>query len=246
MRTERKRLLTPLVMLATSAAIAACTWQGLTPDQRQAHRMIVVGDLAHTTDAALVDAAAPYMTRGFYELDAAALGDAIRALPWIAEVTVHRRWPDSVVVRVAEYRPVARWGEDQLIDAEGQRFELPADQVPAGLPIVHGPDGSARELLAELPALQAILAGTDMRIGRLALDRRGGWTAWLANGLELRLGRDAVRDRLTRFARHAPSALGAALETAGYVDLRYADGFAVGGNRAAPANDSETDNEQAA
>jgi cell division protein FtsQ len=71
-------------------------------------------------------------------------------------------------------------------------------------------------------------------IAALAVDARGAWTATLADGLQLRLGRTDVEQRMRRFVDFALARPAAkkALATAGYVDLRYSDGFAVGGSRA--------------
>ena len=64
------------------------------------------------------------------------------------------------------------------------------------------------------------------------------------------MGRDGTEARLRRFVEYALGRAEArrALANAGYVDLRYSDGFAVGGTRPAPetGNDQEKVDEQAA
>ena len=41
--------------------------------------------------------------------------NSFAALPWLADVSVSRHWPDGVVVRITEHRPVALWGEDGVL-----------------------------------------------------------------------------------------------------------------------------------
>ena len=72
-----------------------------------------------------------------------------------------------------------------------------------------------------------------IRIVSLTLNARGAWRATLANGLELRFGRDHLMVRLQRFINYALTRVPEALAGAAYVDLRYTDGFAVGGTRTA-------------
>ena len=79
---------------------------------------------------------------------------------------------------------------------------------------------------------QLAAAGTH-RIVALTLNARGAWRARLADGLQLRFGRDHLLVRLQRFIDYALARVPEALAGAAYVDLRYTDGFAVGGTRTA-------------
>ena len=165
-------------------------------------------------------------------------------------MSVSRHWPDGVVVRITEHRPVALWGEDGVLAEDGRVFRPGAEARPQGLVRLDGPEASAEWVQAQYRALADILSASDVEIARLTLDARGSWTATLADGLELRLGRDGTEARLRRFVEYALGRAEArrALANAGYVDLRYSDGFAVGGSRPAPetGNDQEKVDEQAA
>lgn len=224
---------------------AACTWQGLRHQDDGPRRLYVDGELTHLDDRAIVAAAGPYLDADFFELDLDAVREAVAAEPWLASVRVYRRWPDGVVVQVREHRPVALWGEDAVLAADGALFTPRAGERPAHLPRLSGPDGSQERLRARLPELQAAVAPAGFAIARLSMDPRGAWEAGLDNGLTLRLGRTDVEDRARRFADYAVPALGERLQSAGYVDLRYGDGFAVGGTRARSADEGGED-EQAA
>lgn len=257
------RRLWPVPAAVLLLGVAACTWQGLRQHDEGPRRLYVAGELSHVSDRAVVEAARPHLGADFFDLDLDAIRDAVAAEPWLAVVQVHRRWPDGLVIRVREHRPVALWGEDAVLAADGSLF-VPRGARPDGLPRLSGPEGSQARLRARLPELREILAPAGHGIAALDLDPRGAWRLELDNGLELRLGRTDIETRVRRFVEHAAPALGERLQRAAYVDMRYGDGFAVGrgGDRRSTASprrapegpdgmrdtdtDRESENEQAA
>lgn len=223
------------------AAAAACTWQGLRPPQAMPQRLYLVGELVHADPARVVEVAADYLGAGYFYVDLGGLRDAVAALPWIAEAAVHRRWPDAVVIRLHERQPLALWGKTGVVAKDGSVFTPRDGKRPQGLPQLSGPPDSAARMAGLLNKLQHSLHPAGLRIRGLRLDARGSWSLTLASGLVLRLGRTAVESRLLRFVRYARPLLGDRLRTAAYVDLRYADGFAVGGAAAAHAKEKVND-----
>lgn len=233
-----------LIGAALMFGAAACTWQGLQPRADGSHRLILAGDLTQVGDRAIVAAASPYLAADFFDLDLDGLREAIAREPWVAAVQVHRRWPDGVVVRVREHRPVALWNGEAVLAAGGALF-VPTGERPAGLPRLSGPDGEAQRLWSRFAGLQEALAPSGRTVAHLRMDPRGAWEVTLDDGLVLRLGRSDIESRARRFAVHAAAAPDGRLADAGYVDLRYDDGFALGRARAETA-DEGGENEQAA
>jgi len=104
--------------------------------------------------------------------DPAAAQARIEKLPWVASAIVERRLPDTILVRLTERIPLARWqheGRTVVIDGEGK--ELPdakPEQFPA-LPLVVGADapGETKDLLAALdhyPAIAKVMTAA-VRVG---------------------------------------------------------------------------------
>lgn len=223
--------------------VAACTWQGIKPDQTAPRRLYISGKSAHVSDRQIASIAAPYLKTSFFDVDIAALQKKLASQPWLADVNVSRRWPDGVLVHVDEHKPVAYWGTNGVLGADGKVF-VP-DTRPEGLVQLDGPTASGQKVYEQYQQLSGILAGHGVHLASLSLDKRGAWNARLDNGLELRLGRDQLAERMRRFVNFAleKSAAQQALASAGYVDLRYSDGFAVGGSRTAaiaPAHQEKT------
>jgi cell division protein FtsQ len=145
-------------------------------------------------------------------------------------------WPATLVIHIDEQRPVAAWGEAELLSAGGERFR-PARR-PAGLPRLAGPEGSHGQVLERYRSLQRALAAAGLELAALSLDARRAWQARLAGGAALELGRQDIEARVERFAAAWPRLVagrgGHAPES---VDLRYPNGFAV--RWAAPADSGE-------
>lgn len=224
--------------------VAACTWQGIKPDGSGPRRLYISGSAPHVSDRRIAEIAAPYLKASFFDVDLEQLQAKLAGQPWLTGIAVSRHWPDGVIVHVAEHKAVALWGPKAVLAADGAVFTPSAKTRPSGLIHLHGPDNSGLKVYQEYQDLSAILAGHGVRLSALDLDARGSWTATLADGLQLRLGRRDLDQRMHRFVDFALSRPKArkALATAGYVDLRYSDGFAVGGSRS--ANPSDTDQEK--
>lgn len=183
------------------------------------------GDLHHVTEAALRDAMAPHVHGGLLSLDVSAIRSAITALPWVHSASVRRIWPHSLAVDIVEQQPLARWGDDALVNTDGAVFR-PAS-IPDGLPELQGPASRRADVVALFRALVGPLRERGLDIAALRLDRRGSWTVELADGATLEVGTHDVTARLTRFLGALPRLrrqAGRALER---VDLRYPNGFAV-------------------
>lgn len=227
--------------------VVACTWQGIKPEGSETGHLYISGDAAHVSDERIARIASPYLEASFFDVDLEGLQAQLSNLAWLREVKVSRHWPDGVVVRVSEHEPVARWGQHGLLARDGQVFTPGAKTRAQDLIQLDGPDTAGLKVHEQFQALTKILGGHEVTLASLALDARGSWTAQLADGLELRLGRDHIQARLQRFVRYALGEPRAheQLADARYIDLRYSDGFAIGGKRAA-RDDQEKDDEQAA
>ena len=62
------------------------------------------------------------------------------------------------------------------------------------------------------------------------LDERGAWELAISDGLRVKLGRQAVNERLERFIALASPMVAKRLAEISYVDMRYTNGFSVGWN----------------
>ncbi|WP_439545376.1 cell division protein FtsQ/DivIB [Sandarakinorhabdus sp.] len=142
-------------------------------------------------------------TNAMLATDLDAVRARLRALPWVADASVQRRLPDTLVIEVTERRPVALWQKNRhlaAIDLSGRVLTAERLERWNDLPILIGPNANARvhealELLAATPL------GRDVMAATLVGGRR--WDLHFKSGEVLALpDRPAVaRGALTAFAK---------------------------------------------
>lgn len=172
---------------------------------------------------------------GFLTVDMAALRQAVRAMPWVAEVSIRRVWPDRLQIHVTEEQPLARWGDDALVNTGARVFRPRSLAGHEGMPRLRGPDGSEARVVGFYRALAPTLAARGLRLVELALDERRHWWLHLDDGLEVSLGRERVEQRLAQFLRVYPSLAADDSRRPVRIDMRYAHGFAVRWQQREPA-----------
>lgn len=221
-----------LVLLLAVAAAAGWRWLSA-PERFPLTAVRLDGRLDKVAEAELREAISPYLDKGMLGLDIGRIRESVEALPWIAEVTVRRQWPDALVVGARERVAVARWNAG-LMSAEGELFQPRQETFPAGLPVLQGPADSMAEVWGRYQRLHEVLGRVGLEIKLLRLDERRAWTAELADGLVIKLGIDDTDMAVTRFARALPRIGAAAEARLVRVDLRYPNGFALAWASEAP------------
>jgi cell division protein FtsQ len=124
----------------------------------------------------------------------------------------------------------ARWNDAGLLNARGELFIRNARYVPPELPLLEGPEGSESQVAQLYIDAQGRLLESGLRLTGVRLDDRGAWELELADGLQVRLGRQDVKERLERFIRLASPTVAKRVAEINYVDMRYTNGFSVGWN----------------
>lgn len=194
--------------------------------------LVIRGERHQLTAENLRERVRPALADGYFGTDLGALQASLETDPWVASVSVRRRWPSTLELTVREQRPVAVWNRSGFLNAEADFF-VPREihSEPGPLPELSGPEGTAGDVLAAWEDMQAELTDDGLRIAALALSDRRAWTLELEDGPAVRLGRG---DREARFQRLARVALPAVTQStrvdlAGleYIDMRYTNGFSV-------------------
>lgn len=230
---EPRQVIKPMMWslaVVTMIGAGAYGWQAIREAGLEEFRALqITGELENVQAADVQHVLKPMIERGFVELDIAAARAAVESLPWVDEAAVRRQWPGILAVEIFEQQPVATWYGTALLNRKGEVFIDGAAGYSGVLPDLSGPAGSQDELLEELVKVrQQLAAGDALELRRLLRSERRAERLWLANGLEVRLGRHDTSRRLERFINVAWPALRAQIERIEYVDMRYDNGFAVG------------------
>lgn len=193
----------------------------------------ITGELTHVTRGEIEDVVRQ-LGGSFFTLDLARARARFERLPWVRAVAVRRQWPAGLDVALEEHRPFARWvtqsrfsGEvnpKALVNTHGEVFHA-AYEGP--LPLFAGPEGAAREIAIQYRYFQRSLAPFGETPAEVRVSARRAWQLKLDSGLTLALGRENIEARLARFVAARGRTLGSLGRRVDYVDLRYANGFAV-------------------
>ncbi len=174
-------------------------------------------------------AAAPLLDGSkLFALDLGSIRAAIERLPWVARVRIDRQWPARLAIRITEREPFARWGETDALSTEGVVFAPGSVALASTLPKLGGAAGREREVMAMYGQLADRLSETPLAITGLVQDARGEWTATSQGGIALRFGRASPVEQVPRLKSLVLPALANRLDSVARIDLRYANGFAVG------------------
>ncbi len=197
---------------------------------RPVRRVLVEGAFQRVSPPEIESAVTEVVHGGLASVDLDAVRERVERIDWVDRVVVQRRWPDAVRVVVTEQVAAARWNDAGLLNARGELFIRNARYVPPELPLLQGPEGSEGPVAQLYLDAQGRLLEAGLRLTGVRLDERGAWQLELANGMAVRLGRQAVTDRLERFIRLASPLAAKRLAEINYVDMRYTNGFSVGWN----------------
>jgi len=225
------RVITPLVALLMVAATYKVS-TGLL--DRSIDSIEVSGPFQRVTALQIEEAVSDELDAGFLGADLGDMQTQIRALQWIDQASVARRWPNRISISVSEQVPAAIWGERGLLNVRGELFVDKARHVPAELPRLSGPASSSADVAKRYLNVRDQLIPIGLDLLSVELDARGAWKMMLTNGVEIRLGRREVDQRTELLVAVVADVITGRSKDIDYVDMRYNNGFTIcwkdGGN----------------
>ena len=228
-----KRLLWPVLLVAAGFAAYEGAVRLMPYADRPITKIAVQGDLSYISQQAVQQRIAPYVAASFFTVDLAAMRVELEQMPWIAHAEVRRVWPDEVVIRLEEQLPVARWGDEALLNNQGQAFTPRELANYEHLPQLFGPQRAQQQVMQQYQVLSQMLRPMGFSIARLELRERGSWflttgAGSAGPGIELLLGRDHLVEKMRRFIAIYDKSLKDQITNIARIDLRYSNGLAVG------------------
>lgn len=186
----------------------------------------------------------------YFSVELADIEARIGQLPWVFSASVRRRWPDTLVVEVAEVQPVAQWGERQWLNLTGDLVERPAAAEGYDLPRLSGPQEHKEAVWRAFLDWSKAFATQGLILDALRFDARGlcyltlsvsalaprrraaaagGQPAPLfkATPVTLTVQQHNAGARIERFVRALRHSLIDDFSAIRSIDLRYPNGFAV-------------------
>ncbi|MBB1312184.1 cell division protein FtsQ [Aliivibrio logei] len=216
-----------VIIISLWLLVSTISWM-TDKDRLPLSHMIIQGQLKHITADDIrgaiesMDSVGTFMTQ-----DVNKLQDALLSLPWIAQVSVRKQWPETIKVFVVENQPEATWNNSVIVNPEGVVFNAPMSDLLEPKPALFGPDTDSKEVLSFWHQLQKEFKPLNITVHSVALTERLSWQVVLDNGIRLELGRDAREERVERFIALYKQ-LADKKHSIDYIDLRYDTGAAVG------------------
>ncbi|MET1080062.1 MAG: cell division protein FtsQ/DivIB [Pseudomonas sp.] len=228
-----KRLGWPLLLVVLGFAAYELAQRVLPYADRPIAKISVQGDLSYISQQVIQARIAPYAAASFFSVDLASMRAELEAMPWISSAEVRRVWPDQVLIRLEEQLPIARWGDEALLNNQGQAFAPRDLSHYEHLPKLSGPQRAQERVMQQYQVLSQMLRPLGFSVARLELRERGSW--FLSTGpdstgqsIELLLGRDHLMEKMRRFISIYGKTLKEQIANIARIDLRYANGLAVG------------------
>jgi len=197
------------------------------PENLRISSIEVTGDFKVLNKSKLEPVIAPFTRTNLYLLDAKALEEEIENQPWVSSASMTKVWPDKLIVKIFEQKPVAYWGKDKMLSDNGEIIDDTIDTEKGLLPVLYSPDDKGREMANSFLKVRRWMKGVPLKIIEFKRDSRGSWKIKLENGMVLKIGRDHQKRRVRRFMVGYQQGLGNVIKQISSVDLRYTNGFAV-------------------
>lgn len=187
----------------------------------------ISGNFGYINKQALQQTIEPYVETGFLDVDIEGLRHSLEKTPWVSHVEVERVWPNRLSVSINTRQPIARWGDDGLLNNVGQ--PLPVKDLTAyqTLPVLAGPDYAHEQVMQEYQIISQLLRPLDLSVVSLTLSDRGSWTVITNTGVEFVLGSGDVVSKIRRFNKAYDVSLKDKMANIARVDLRYNNALAV-------------------
>ncbi|HSL91724.1 MAG TPA: FtsQ-type POTRA domain-containing protein [Candidatus Limnocylindrales bacterium] len=220
------------IILVTAAGAAVYSWLGHS-------RLFTVRDIdmnrcAYVTRDEVSGILSGVPQGNIWSLSSRAIGRRLLTHPWVRSVSVRKSFPDRLVVRIDERKPVAMINLDALyyVDGEGTIFKRLTAYDPKNFPIVTGFSRSeltARDAvtLQNLKKTLELLRCTEsgalrQNVSEVHFDAQEGYTLVTRDsGLQLKIGMMECREAMKRIEEAMPK-LSSVGQARGVVDLKTA------------------------
>lgn len=216
------------VLVIAPLALVVGTYQWIqSPQNLTITSVEVKGDLDILDKAQLQPVIEPFTKTNLYLLDQKALETAIEDNPWVYSASMTKIWPDKLIIKIFEQRPVAFWGKDEMLAENGEIIKASLKKQQGKLPVLYSPNNKGRNMATGFLKIREWMKDFPLKMVEFREDTRGSWQIKLENGMTLKIGREHQEKRLRRFMVGYTESLKSVINNVKTIDLRYTNGFAV-------------------
>jgi len=225
-----------LRLILGGVALALVLWSAWTfrqYNQLPIGKVQIIATYEHIAPQSLQSIISKHLAGNFFDLDVIDLKQSVLDLPWVQDVFIRRKWPDTIAITIKEQQPVAQWKEVALLGSNGALFTPPKQTFPIGLPLLLGPEETVKEVVETYQNIQKILSPLALDIIQLSLNDQRSWSMILRakknnSSVNVFLGNENIIEKLQNFTAAYPTIMkNNTNRPIAIIDLRYKDGVAV-------------------
>ncbi len=238
------RLAALCVAIALAAIAGAALFRLAHQPQFQLQRIDVRGDLRHVTAPSVRAALAGRLSGNYFTIRLEETRRLFETVPWVAQASIRRVWPNRLLVTLTEHRALGVWGDGRLLSDRGELFVANPDEaeIYGPLPEFSGPADSAKDAVRRYYELSTQLAALSLRIDAIDISDRKAWSLHVsdeatgASRSRIELGRDgaasldgktALAQRVAQIVAAYPSIVAQVGGLPARIDARYPNGLAA-------------------
>ena len=180
-KIKQGRLFLKIILMGAIGFLLWYAWGYTKPSNFPIIHVKIFATYEHVEQKFLQKAIDSYLSNGFFYLNVIGMKQQLLKLPWVYEVSVQRKWPDTVVVNVVEQKAVLQWGGKALVNAKGVIFAPSASTFPHGLATIFGPEDRKLEIFTLYKKMQPLFEPLDLVIKQLILSPEHHWEILLSN-----------------------------------------------------------------
>jgi cell division protein FtsQ len=194
--------------------------------ERPLKSVVVEGEFHFISKTRATELIGREIDNNFLRLDLMHLKHVLLEDPWVESVSLVRRWPDTLVVKIMEQKPIARW-DNGFLNQRGEIVRVKKIDQLQGLPWLRGNETDAVEILQQYQDLSQLLRARGLDILALKCDNKKSWRLTLKHNVEIVIGRDQVMEKMRRFITVYDTQLSHHWADVEAVDVRYSNGVAI-------------------
>ena len=195
--------------------------------ERPLKSVAVEGEFQYLSKDRAMELIAAEIDGDFLQLDLNHLKAVLQQDSWVEHVYLSRRWPDTLVVKISEQQPIARWDANGFLNQRGEIIRVKETDKLLGLPWLQGNEINAREIMQQYQDMAKLLRSRGLEIIALKCDNKKSWRLTLKNDVEIAIGRDQVMEKLRRFVTVYDKFLNSVWGDVKAIDVRYTNGVSV-------------------
>ena len=169
----------------------------------------------------------PIVSKKFFNVNKNDIYNALMSLSWIQSITIDKRWPDTVAIKIEERTAVGRWNNKNILDSHGHIFSVPSLDVFQNLPLLQGPPGleqQAWHCFLQLKQQVKILLSSPIKEFQITPN---GEQYFKIDHVKVAFGTAEIEGQMNKFKTLYVHVLKSRWHDVKHIDFRYAQGAAV-------------------